>query len=1009
MTVRHRLAWLLVCSCILACSDQTRDASAVGGLHTGRATDSIATQNGYDSVFAAVEAIYFAGEYDSAAAILERVRDRATQEGAVAAEARALTWIGLAHYKLGNHQQARRIGEAALSLKQQHALTDQYFRSYNALGLLAWTENRLSDAVVWFGKAGTAARETGNRRAAATALGNLALVQTELGQFREARTGFEAMQVTMAELGDARLEGNALTNLGMLEIRLGDPNAALPLLQRALASYQVADYATGVQSALGQLGMAYMALGDPGQAFVVLDSAFTLATRQGLEQERASILEAMADLYRAAGDFRRALEMYDSAQTINAELGLDLETGVDLRSEADIHVRLGDLDRARTSALEALEIHRAVGAPMEVFGDLTILAEILDRLEDGDGVQRRLDEARALVGTVGARVARVELGLTEARIADRQKRSREVLKISERIEPDLARGGYAAEWEARLLESRALERLGQTEKAAVAGRRALATVEGVRGNFSSGMLRTAFVADKREVYAHLISVLLRLGRIDEAFGVADAARGRVLLERLAAAGQASSAHSASADAFSEGEMLLSEIDRLVESIDYIEETPTSELSPGESRELASLYDRLKRARREYEGFLVQAAETDRDAAAFLGAARPDVPAVRAALGPGQLLVEYFVPLEGQVVVFLVTRDRVQALESPVSVENVASRVRLARELMARNDGAGERLDRVLEALHRALIAPLLGAGLLSDVQELMIVPHQVLVYLPFAALRDPTTGRYLVQDFSLRVLPSAAALPVLADRKTDRGEGTLTVSAFAPFPDRLPGTRREVGAVRAEDARISRYVGSRATERTVRTALTGSGLVHVATHGILNAQNPMFSRLELARTNGGDPADDGRLEVHELLNLPIHAQLVFLSGCETGVGAAHSTTFRQGEDFATLSQAFLHAGAGSVIATLWPVEDAGAAAFAEQFYRNLTGTSPALALARAQRAMLAHERYGSPYYWATYQLAGYNGHRQPHTQARISVPFKKATDSVTPVHLTSRSTAGRSP
>ncbi len=181
---------------------------------------------------------------------------------------------------------------------------------------------------------------------------------------------------------------------------------------------------------------------------------------------------------------------------------------------------------------------------------------------------------------------------------------------------------------------------------------------------------------------------------------------------------------------------------------------------------------------------------------------------------------------------------------------------------------GERLDRVLEALHEALIEPLLGAGLLSDAHELMIVPHQVLVYLPFAALKDRTTGRYLVQDFSLRVLPSAAALPVLADRKTDKAEGTLAVSAFAPFPDRLPGTRREVGAVRAEDARISRYLGSRATERTVRTALAGSGLVHVATHGILNAQNPMFSRLELARNNGGDPADDGRLEVHELLEPP---------------------------------------------------------------------------------------------------------------------------------------------
>ncbi len=979
-------ARLAFCLCLAACSGLDRGQPAardppnrVGGA------DSIEFLSGYDSVFAVTEAIYFSGEYDSAAAVLERVREKAQEEGAVAAEARALTWIGLARWRLGDHQQARQVGEAALALKRQHSLTDQYFRSYNALGLQAWIENRLSDAEHHFEQAITVAGETGSRRDRATALGNLALVQTELGQFGEARAGFAGMQAAMADLGEIRLEGNALTNLGMLEIRLGDPKAAIPLLHRALALYQSIDYGTGTQSALGQLGTAYTALGDPGRAFTALDSAFTVANRQGLEQEQASILEAMAELYRAAGDFPRALESYDSAKTINAELGLDIETGVDLRGEADIYVSLGDLDRARRSALEALKIHRDAGAPMEVLGDLLILAEILDRLEDGDGVEKRLAEARSLAGDLGARIARVDLGLTQARIADRHRRSPDVLGAIERIEPDLMRGGYAAEWEARLLESRALERLGKTGEAAAAGRRALATVEGVRGNFGSGVLRTAFVADKSEVYSQLIAVLLRLGQIDEAFGVADAARGRVLLERLSAAGPSTPALSPHTRAFSEGEMLLSEIDRLVESIDYIEESPSTQRTADQSRELAALYDRLQRARREYEGLLVQVAETDRDRAAFLGGARTDVDAVRAALGPDQLVIEYFVPLRGHVVIFVVSRDEVHALESRVTAQNLTSRVRLARELMSRDDSPGERLDRVLEALHEALIEPLLRTGLLSSADDIVIVPHRVLVYLPFAALKDRTTGRSLIQDFSIRVLPSAAALPVLAERQDDSARAT-TASAFAPFPDRLPATRSELQAVTAEGGVTNRYVGPRATEPSVRQALEGDGLVHLATHGILNIQNPMFSRLELARENGGDPADDGRLEVHELLSLPIGARLVFLSGCETGVGGAHSTAFNEGEDYATLAQAFLHAGAGGVIATLWPVADAGAAAFADLFYRHLKGSSPALALARAQRAMLAGQRYSAPYYWAPYQLAGSNGHTRAHIRAGTSVP-----------------------
>jgi CHAT domain-containing protein len=431
-------------------------------------------------------------------------------------------------------------------------------------------------------------------------------------------------------------------------------------------------------------------------------------------------------------------------------------------------------------------------------------------------------------------------------------------------------------------------------------------------------------------------------------------------------------------------LLLVRIDVLVESIDLMEETPPEGLTSDQARELESLYGRLTRARREYEGLLVLAAETARDEAAFLGGVRADVEAIRSALGPDQLLIEYFVPVNGPVVVFTVSRDEIRAMESPINATNLASRVRLTRDLMARSEDSGDRLDYLLEGLYEALLEPLLHAGLLSAADELIVVPHRELVYLPFAALRDRTTGRYLVEDFTLRVLPSAAALPVLAQRPAVTG-GLSRGSAFAPFADRLPATRMEVQAVIDESGRVKRYVGSRATERAVRGALEDSGLVHLATHGILNVRNPMFSRLELARGAADDPADDGRLEVHELLSLRVEAPLVFLSGCETGTGAAHSTAFAQGEDYATLAQAFLYAGAGNVVATLWPVEDAGAAEFAGQFYRNLTGDAPGVALAQAQRAMLDHEHYRNPYYWAAYQVAGYNGRRAAHIQAGFSV------------------------
>jgi CHAT domain-containing protein len=163
-------------------------------------------------------------------------------------------------------------------------------------------------------------------------------------------------------------------------------------------------------------------------------------------------------------------------------------------------------------------------------------------------------------------------------------------------------------------------------------------------------------------------------------------------------------------------------------------------------------------------------------------------------------------------------------------------------------------------------------------------------------------------------------------------------------------------------------------------------VVHVATHGVMNARSPMFSRLELA-PGTGDAADDGRFEIHELLGMRVRSPLVFLSGCETALGTSWSTSFARGEDYATLAQAFLYAGAGSVVATLWRIDDEGAAAFAAAFHDAMRTRSPLDALAAAQRTLLHDPRYArfsAPRYWAPYVIAG-SGRAGAQTASRPSV------------------------
>ena len=914
------------------------------------------------------ESVYFRGQYDSARAIWSAALEQARTARDSAAEARLVTWLGLAAWRLGDYAQARRLGEFALALKLKWNLQGDLFRSYNALGLLAWNEGRLTDARELFAKAADAARATDDQRSLTSVSSNMALVETQLGRFAEARRGFLAAREGARTLGDARVEGNAANNLGMLAVWTGDPQAAISLIEEARLLYRSIDYTAGEQNALGQLGTAYAALGEPRFALLVLDSALALARRLGQRQEEASQLEALGRLYRESGDLRRALELVGAAEAINRELGLIVETGNDLRSRAEIHAALGDPDIAARFAREALRLHRESGSRYDELADLLLLAELAapgGRPGEADG---HLAVARALAARMNTALARMDVALAEARIADRARDARRVLRVLGGVEERVARGGYGTEWQVEALRSRALAWLGRLAEAREAGRRAVAAVERVRSNYGSAMLRTAFLSDKASVYTNLVDVLVRMGRAEEALAVSDGARGRALLERAPQLVSFGSRTSAPMRFQAEREELLRRIDRLAETAHETEQRIVEHPAPALRAELDTLYAELTRLRRHYEALVIRAQEEGGAGAGLLGAGELDVTALRAALRPEERLVEYFVA-DDRVRVFVVSRDTVVVRERLISRENLASRVRIARAALAGRDMGPDAGHTVLGGLHDVLFAPARHSGLLHGARRLIVVPHAVLAYLPFAALWDDSTGRYVVEDHAVVLLPSAAALPALRSAPRPDAASRRPV-VFAPEPDSLPATRGEARAVADALGGAEVRMGRRAGEQSLRRALGQSRVVHVAAHAALDPGNPLFSRIELVPNPRSRRDDDGRLELHELLGLTVASSLVFLSGCETALGPAWSTTFATGEDYATLAQAFLYAGARNVVATLWRVEDEGAAVLAERFYRHLRSAEAAEALALAQREMIREERFAAPYHWAAYAVSG---------------------------------------
>jgi len=201
------------------------------------------------------------------------------------------------------------------------------------------------------------------------------------------------------------------------------------------------------------------------------------------------------------------------------------------------------------------------------------------------------------------------------------------------------------------------------------------------------------------------------------------------------------------------------------------------------------------------------------------------------------------------------------------------------------------------------------------------------------------------------------------------------LAALAPSVSNLQFTSGEVRAVgTAFGPHATVIVGSKATETWFKHMAGDYDVIHFATHGFFNRANPLFSGVQLEP----DTQNDGRLQVYEILGLHLRAQLVTLSACETALGSGYFTEIPAGDEFVGLTRAFLSAGASTVVASLWEVNDNSTARLMQSFYRKVSKDSPSVSLAIAQRSMLNGDKdHRNPYYWSAFVVVGSGQARIP--------------------------------
>jgi CHAT domain-containing protein len=287
------------------------------------------------------------------------------------------------------------------------------------------------------------------------------------------------------------------------------------------------------------------------------------------------------------------------------------------------------------------------------------------------------------------------------------------------------------------------------------------------------------------------------------------------------------------------------------------------------------------------------------------------------------------------------------------------------------------------ALYHGLLAPVM-AQLNTSTDRLIVIPQGQLGYLPFSLLLTQQPGKginwvnmpFLLHEHALRYAWSATLF--CAKENPSNYQGRL-LGGFAPDYRHLDETSnflatRSAAPLTANQPEVEliasmtggkSHLSADASETTFKSLARQYSILHLAMHALVNDSFPLYSSLVFSNQNE-EENEDGQLYAYEIYNLPLQAELLVLSACETGYGKQ-----REGEGIMSLAHAFHYAGCPNIVTSLWQADDKSTARLMELFYAELKKGAPKdKALQVARLAYLAEGNQAHPFFWGAFVLVG---------------------------------------
>ena len=898
-------------------------------------------------------------------------------------EAYVLNETGLIYSSMGEKEKALENYSQSLALKREIGDRWGEAATINNVGLFYSSQGFKLKALEYYTQSLQIRREVKDREGEAADLNNLGSVNNSVGKKDKALEFYEQAVLIMRTIGDKRSEAVTLSNLGVINGQLGDADKAIDYYNQSLQIMQETGNKQGEAVTLNNIGNFYSFTGDKQKALEYYTKS--LEMRRAIPDRRGEglMLQNIGSMYRTMGDKQKGLDYYNQSLAIMRSVGDRKGEAIMLGVIGRTYQASGDTQKALDYFNQSLAISRFLSDQRSEAGSLFAIAQVERDKGNLPEARRNIEAAIEIIdyvrSSIEAQEIRTAFFVTVKGYYDFY------VDLLMRLHQQDASGNYQAL--ALQVSERARARM-LMESLIEAGAR-------IRQGVDSGLLDR-----ERELQKQLSAKAERLTRLfagkyteeqaASAKNEVEAVRRqvqqvrtqiRVTSPRYASLTQPSSLSLADIQkqVVDENTLLLEY--SLGEERSFLWAITASSIQsfplPGrkEIEEAAKRAYDLLTARNKRVEFEAKQEKQER-------LTKADMEFPKAAMALSQMILSPVAGQLGNKKLLIVSDGALQyipfaVLPVPSLPASAVANPKNNRPKTPTNQPSATSNYEPLIIDHEVVSIP--SAATLALIRKELsgrkVAPKTL------AILADPVFDTNDARVKSEIAKKSSGKQPELVAQRRGfadfSNEEVLKATRDVELVDntlqlpRLPGTRREAEAIVSLVAKPNLkaaldFAANR--ETAVSEELSRYRYLHFATHGVLNSQYPELSGVVLSLVDQDGNQQDGFLRGHEIYNLNFPAELVVLSGCQTGLGKDI-----RGEGIVGLTRSFMYAGAARVLVSLWAVNDESTAKLMALFYRDLLGAkhpTPSAALRAAQLSMWKDKQFNAPYYWAAFILQG---------------------------------------